>query len=227
MNRHFTRNGKFVVVLSAIVPQSFRFARIPAANRKHHRCSGTASQLRSHPLRCADVFGLLGYPYSIRLCTMEKMADSLHESYMRLCLKLAGIARERGEVPVGSVIVRDGAVIAEGIEGVRAQLDVAHHAEMEAIRRTCQILQTLDLSECTLYTSAEPCFMCSYAIRACRISTVVFGAPVNAVGGSSSHFPVLSTSAVPSWGPPPKIVQGILSEECEATRNIPQHIPKL
>jgi tRNA(adenine34) deaminase len=156
-----------------------------------------------------------------------KMAGSLHESYMRLCLKLAGIARERGEVPVGSVIVRDGAVIAEGIEGVRAQLDVAHHAEMEAIRRTCQILQTLDLSECTLYTSAEPCFMCSYAIRACRISTVVFGAPVNAVGGSSSHFPVLSTSAVPSWGPPPKIVQGILREECEATRNIPQHIPKL
>lgn len=158
---------------------------------------------------------------------MEKMADSLHEPYMRLCLKLAGIARERGEAAVGSVIVRDGAVIAEGIEGVRAQHDIAQHAEMEAIRRTCQILQTLDLSGCTLYTSAEPCFMCSYAIRACRISTVVFGAPVNSVGGSSSHFPVLSTSAVPHWGPPPKIVQGILREECEAIRNIPQHSPKL
>jgi tRNA(adenine34) deaminase len=118
---------------------------------------------------------------------MEKMADSQHESYMRLCVKLAGIARERGEVPVGSIIVRDGAVIAEGIEGVRAQHDVAHHAEMEAIRRACQILQTLDLSGCTLYTSAEPCFMCSYAIRGCRIGTVVFGAPVNTVGGFSSQ----------------------------------------
>ena len=150
---------------------------------------------------------------------MEKMADSLHEPYMRLCVKLAGIAHERGEVPVGSVIVRDGAVIAEGIEGVREQHDIAHHAEMEAIRRTCQILQTLDLSGCTLYTSAEPCFMCSYAIRACRIGTVVFGTPVNTVGGFSSHFPVLSTSAVPNWGPPPTIVQGILREECEAAHS--------
>ena len=158
---------------------------------------------------------------------MEKMADSLHESYMRLCLKLAGIARELGEVPVGSVIVRDCAVIAEGIEGVRVQHDIARHAEMEAIRRSCEILQTLDLSACALYTNAEPFFMCSYAIRACRIGTVVFGAPVNTVGGFSSHFPVLSTSAVPDWGPPPNIVQGILREECEATRNIPQHRPKL
>jgi tRNA(adenine34) deaminase len=151
---------------------------------------------------------------------MEKMNDSLHESHMRLCLKLAEIARGLGEVPVGCVIVPDGAVIAEGIEGVRAQHDVAHHAEMEAIRRTCQVLKTLDLSGCTLYTTAEPCFMCSYAIRACKVSTVVFGASVNTVGGFSSHFPVLSTCAVSHWGPPPKIVQGILREECEATRNI-------
>ncbi len=170
---------------------------------------------------------LLDYPYSIRLSIMEKMADSLHGSYMRLCLKLAGIARERGEVPVGSVIVRDGAVISEGIEGVRAQHDIAHHAEMEAIRRTCEILQTLDLSGCALYTNAEPCLMCSYAIRACRIGTVVFGAPINTIGGFNSHFPVLSTKAVPNWGPPPKIVQGILRQECEAARNMLQHRPKL
>jgi len=158
---------------------------------------------------------------------MEKMADSVHEPYMRLCLKLAGIARERGEVPVGSVIVLDGCVIAEGIEGVRAQHDIACHAEMEAIRRACKILQTRDLPGCTLYTSAEPCFMCSYAIRACRIGSVVFGASVNTVGGFSSHFPVLSTYDVPNWGPPPEIIQGILREECEANRNTGQHKPKL
>jgi len=76
---------------------------------------------------------LLGYAHYIRLSTMKKMNASLHELYMRLCLKLAEIARERGEVPVGSVVVRDGAVIAEGVEGVRAQYDIAHHAEMEAL----------------------------------------------------------------------------------------------
>lgn len=141
-----------------------------------------------------------------------------HESFMRRCLELAEIARERGEVPVGSVIVRDGIVIAEGIEGVRMQCDIAAHAEMDAIRQTSRLLQTLDLSGCTLYTSAEPCFMCSYAIRACRIGAVVIGAPVGAVGGFTSHFPVLSTTGVPTWGPPPNIVQGILREECERIR---------
>jgi tRNA(adenine34) deaminase len=162
-----------------------------------------------------------------RLLYNGKMADGLHESYMRQCLKLAGIAREGGETPVGSVIVRDGSVIAEGIEGVRTQHDIARHAEMEAIRRASQILQTLDLSGCTLYTSAEPCFMCSYAIRASRITTVVFGSSVNTVGGVSSHLPVLSTSTVPNWNPPPTIVQGILREECEAIRITSQHRPKV
>lgn len=148
------------------------------------------------------------------LSTMEGMADPLHEPYMRRCLELAQIARERGESPVGSVIVRAGAVIAEGIEGVRGLHDIARHAEMEAIRQACRILQTMDLSGCALYTNAEPCFMCSYAIRACRIETVVFGAPINTVGGFSSPFPFLSAS-IPNWGSPPKIVTGILREESE------------
>jgi len=153
------------------------------------------------------------------LSTMEKMTDSLHESYMRRCLQLAEVARERGEAPVGSVVVRDGAVLAEGVEGVRAQHDIACHAEMEALRQACRILRTLDLSGCALYTNAEPCFMCSYAIRACKIGTVIFGASVSAVGGFSSDFPVLTATAVANWGPPPKIVPNILREECEAIRN--------
>ena len=148
------------------------------------------------------------------------MADSFHDSFMRLCLTLAEIARQRGEAPVGAVIVRGGAVIAEGVEGVRAEHDIVRHAEMEAIRQACRALETLDLSECTLYTSAEPCFMCSYAIRACRIGTVVFGAPIDAVGGFTSQFRVLSTSSVPRWGPSPTVVQGVLRSECEAVRKL-------
>ena len=146
---------------------------------------------------------------------------------MRMCLELAEIAWKRGEAAVGAVIVRDDAVLAKAIEGVRAQHDIARHAEMDAIRRACEILQTIDLSGCTLYTNVEPCFMCSYAIRACRIDTVIFGAPVYTVGGFSSHFPVLRTNAVPNWGRPPKIAQGILREECEAVRNMPKQESKL
>ena len=98
---------------------------------------------------------------------------------------------------------------------------------MEAIRRTCENLQTLDLSGCALYANAEPCFMCSYAIRSCRIDTVVFGVPVNTVGGFSSCFPAPSTNAVHNWGPPPKIIRGMLRDECEAIRKVPQHRSKL
>jgi len=123
---------------------------------------------------------------------MKEMPEPLHESYMRLGLKLAGIARERGEVPVGSVIVREGAVIAEGIEGVRAPNPVS-----------CAPMP-FDLQN----------------------RTVVFGAPVYTVGGFSSEFPVLSTSAIPNWGPHPKIVQSVLREECEAARSIPQRRPE-
>jgi tRNA(adenine34) deaminase len=151
---------------------------------------------------------------------MDKGMDlSLHESYMRMCLDLAETARKCGEVPVGAVIVRDGSVIAEGVEGVRARLDITGHAELEAIRRACQLLQTRDLSGCTLYTSAEPCFMCSYAIRACKIGTVVFGASVDGVGGFTSCLPVLSTLTVRHWGAPPEIIEGVLSEECRSKRD--------
>jgi tRNA(adenine34) deaminase len=146
------------------------------------------------------------------------MDHSCHVPYMRLCLELAETARKRGEVPVGAVILREGSVIAEGIEGVRTHHEIARHAEMEAIQRACQLLQTRDLSGCTLYSSAEPCFMCSYAIRACKISRVVFGAPIDTIGGVSSRFPLLTTSDVPGWGDAPEVIQGILREECEAQR---------
>jgi tRNA(adenine34) deaminase len=150
---------------------------------------------------------------------MESTTNSLHESHMRHCLRLAGIARERGEVPVGSIVVRDGLVIAEGIESVKANLDIVRHAEMEAIRRACETLQTLDLSGCTLYTSAEPCLMCSYAIRACKISAVVFGESNTTIGGFSSEFQILSTNNVPHWEIPPAAVTHVLREVCASIRS--------
>jgi tRNA(adenine34) deaminase len=141
------------------------------------------------------------------------VSDSIHKSFMHRCLELAGTATSRGEAPVGAVLVRDGVIIAEGIEGVRASHDIACHAEMEAIRRACVSLQTRDLSGCVLYTNAEPCFMCSYAIRACRIGTVVFGTSNDAVGGLSSPFPILKMTTVANWDLPPEIILGSPSED--------------
>src|ERR1019366_7313903 len=72
-----------------------------------------------------------------------------------------------------------------------------------AIRNACSALRTFDLSGCILCTTAEPCFMCSYAVRQTRISRVVIGRPTPRVGGISSLHPILTDPQIPGWGKPP------------------------
>ncbi|HVB55917.1 MAG TPA: nucleoside deaminase [Candidatus Acidoferrales bacterium] len=139
-----------------------------------------------------------------------------HEAYMKRAIELAKIARSKGETAVGSLAVRNGEIVAEGIEGVKTRIDISAHAEMIAIRRACRALGTLDLSGCAIYTTAEPCFMCSYAIRQTRISEIVIGCPSPHIGGLSSRHPILSDSRIPRWGKPPRVVRGVLRLECEA-----------
>lgn len=144
---------------------------------------------------------------------------SSHETFMRRCLKLAEMALQQGDAPVGSLLVRDGQIIAEGIEGVKAQQDVTLHAEIDAVRQACQVLGTLDLTGCTLYTNVEPCVMCSYAIRQTRISQVVIGMEISSLGGVSSACAFLLDPTVPDWGLPPMIVTNVLLEECLILRS--------
>jgi tRNA(adenine34) deaminase len=107
-------------------------------------------------------------------------------------------------------------IIAEGIESVKTQMDVSGHAELIAIRNACFALQTFDLSGCMLCTTAEPCFMCSYAVRQTRVSELIIGRPTPRVGGISSLHPILTDAKIPGWGQPPDIVSGVLEAECFA-----------
>ena len=138
------------------------------------------------------------------------------DALMRRCIALARIAEQRGDAPVGALIARNGQVVAEASERVDSALDIAGHAEVVAVHRACQTLGTLDLSGCVLYTSAEPCLMCSYAIRQTGIGRVVFGAEVPAIGGVSSQYPILVATDIPGWPPPPVISDGVLRDECAA-----------
>jgi tRNA(adenine34) deaminase len=138
------------------------------------------------------------------------------EALMRRCIELARIAGQRGDAPVGALITRDGQVIAEASERVDSALDVIGHAELVAVNRACQTLGTLDLSGCVLYSSAEPCLMCSYAIRQTGIDRVVFGAEVPAIGGITSRYPILIAADTPGWSSPPVICAGVLRDECQA-----------
>ena len=139
-----------------------------------------------------------------------------HEYFMRACIQLALIAKANGESPVGSVVVYDGKIIGEGIEGGKTKRDITFHAEIEAIRRATTFLQSQDLTACILYTTHEPCIMCSYLIRHTKINTVVAGLTTGETGGHSSHLAVLADGNIKKWVAPPLFIAGILEAECRA-----------
>ncbi|HUH27082.1 nucleoside deaminase [Gelidibacter sp.] len=147
---------------------------------------------------------------------MDNVYLKAHESYMRLCMDLAKIAKQRGDSPVGALIVQNGKIIGQGIEGGKTQKDITFHAEIEAIRDATKHIEKQDLSDCTLYTTHEPCIMCSYVIRHMKIPIVVTGITTGEIGGFSSHFRILLDTTIKRWSAPPTIVKGVLEKECSA-----------
>ena len=97
-------------------------------------------------------------------------------SPMALALAEAEAAARRGEVPVGAVIVRDGAVIARAGNRVEELGDSTAHAEMLAIRAAATALGDKRLEDCDLYVTLEPCPMCAAAISLARLRRLYFGA---------------------------------------------------
>lgn len=143
--------------------------------------------------------------------TLQHKED--YEKFMRECIRLAKMAKDRGDSPVGSVLVQNGQMISEGIEGGRTRNDITCHAEIEAIRNAIASGRT-DLSEYTMITTHEPCIMCSYVIRHHKIKKIIIGLTVPDVGGYSSAFPILKDTSIRKWIPAPIIITGILEEEC-------------
>lgn len=136
---------------------------------------------------------------------------------MTRCIELAREALKRGDPPFGSVLVRDGAIFAEGRNQVNTKMDPTSHAETEAIREACKALQTLDLTGFTIYASGEPCWMCATVIRQVRIERVVIGGLSRwPTGGYSSGHPLLTTVVPGRYDFVPEVVAGVLGEECDA-----------
>jgi tRNA(Arg) A34 adenosine deaminase TadA len=102
---------------------------------------------------------------------------------MARALQEARAAAARGEVPVGAVVVRDGAILAAAGNSPRAAHDPTAHAEMLAIRAACAALGEERLSGCDLYVTLEPCTMCAAAISFARVRRLYFGA-VDSKGGA-------------------------------------------
>jgi tRNA(adenine34) deaminase len=97
-------------------------------------------------------------------------------SFMDLALDEARAAGARGEVPVGCVVVRDGAVVARAGNRVIAEHDPTAHAEIVAIRQAGAAVGSERLEDCDLYVTLEPCAMCAGAIAFARIRRLYYGA---------------------------------------------------
>ncbi len=127
--------------------------------------------------------------------------------YLQICLVLSKQAEEKGNTAVEAVVVKDDEIVSEAEEAVNTKNDITCHAELEAIRIAVNKLGTINLSDCILYSTHEPCIMCSYAIRFYKIKEVVYLHEAKYLGGVSSSLPLLVTNEVPPhWSNAPIIV---------------------
>ena len=108
------------------------------------------------------------------------------ETFMREALALAAEAAKAGEVPVGAVVVIDGAVAGAGFNQPIASRDPTAHAEIVALRAAAQAIGNYRLTGATLYVTVEPCLMCVGAMVHARIGLVVYGAPEPKAGAIES-----------------------------------------
>lgn len=97
------------------------------------------------------------------------------EEFMAVAIEQSRRGVENGQWPFGACIVKDGKVVVAVYNVGAAEMDVTAHAEVHAIRRACRELNTLDLSDCTLYASCEPCPMCFSAAFWARVPGIVYG----------------------------------------------------
>ena len=113
------------------------------------------------------------------------------ESFMHHALALAQRASAAGEVPVGAIVVKEGAVIGRGYNQPIGDSDPTAHAEIQALRDAARNENNYRLPACTLYVTLEPCAMCVGAILHARVARVVFGAsdPKGGACGSVINLP--------------------------------------
>lgn len=106
--------------------------------------------------------------------TCQTMATENDLKYMRRAIELSEIAAKQGNDPFGAVIVKDGQVVAEGHNLIYTSVDITAHGEMTAIRNACKALNSPLLTGCVVYTSCEPCAMCTSALWLANIAKVFY-----------------------------------------------------
>ncbi|MFD2742790.1 MULTISPECIES: nucleoside deaminase [Sphingobacterium] len=133
-------------------------------------------------------------------------SESVDELFMREALRLAKIAYEADEIPIGAVIVANGQVIAKGYNLTERLHDVTAHAEMQAFTAAANHLGGKYLKGCTLYVTIEPCVMCAGAAYWVQVDRIVYGAKDDKRGYSAFHDRIIH--------PKTEIKGGVLETDC-------------
>lgn len=131
--------------------------------------------------------------------------------FMKEALLEAQKAFDKGEVPIGAVIVQEGQVIARGHNLRNSNKNPLCHAEISAINQAAEIVGDWRLEDCQLYVTVEPCPMCAGAIVQARIPQVIFGARNQKAGCAGSILNILQE---PRFNHQVETVEGVLQEEC-------------
>ena len=133
--------------------------------------------------------------------------------FMSRARDLAREAWAAGEVPVGAVIVKDGAIVGEGWNRPISTSDPSAHAEMVAMRAAAQSLRNYRLLDTTLYVTLEPCAMCAGAMVHARVKRLVYAATDPRAGAAGSVFNIVQHTALNHRL---EITPGVMAEECGA-----------
>ncbi len=136
-----------------------------------------------------------------------------HEFFMREAVRLARLAEEAGEVPVGAVAARGAEILGRGHNAPVLRNDPTAHAEILALRQAAEALRNYRLEDVTLYTTLEPCAMCAGALVAARVRRLVFGARDLRFGAVRSKFALADSRLLNHRV---EIVEGVLAAECTA-----------
>lgn len=125
------------------------------------------------------------------MATPSPSSPTPDEIWMHEALLAAHKALEAGDVPVGCVIVNEDGLVATGHNVREAAADPTGHAEILALREASRVLSRWRLSDCTVYVTLEPCFMCAGALVHARVKRVVYAAPDPKTGAAGSLANVL------------------------------------
>ncbi len=141
----------------------------------------------------------------------ERPVPAFDREGMEAALEEARKAASSGEVPVGAVVFRDGAVVARAHNQTVARRDPTAHAELLVVQGALALLHTDRLTDCTLYVTLEPCAQCAGAIVLAKVGRVVFGAYDPKAGMAGSVGDVLRH---PALNHRVEVVGGVDGEEC-------------